>query len=83
MEETHECGYVTVAGYINCDGKIRTDNIKYTRRYPYVNDDGIYMPCSEYEPESCDTTYRMLMSKEMFVEAYNKWIKGVDCDDGK
>ena len=37
----------------------------------YVDDDGIYIPY-EYDP----TYHRMLISKELFVEAYNKWIKG-------
>ena len=38
---------------------------------PYVGDDGIYIPDS-YDSRC----YRMLISKELFVEAYNKWIKG-------
>lgn len=37
---------------------------------PYVGDDGIYIPDS-YDSRYC----RMLISKELFVEAYNKWIK--------
>ena len=36
----------------------------------YVGDDGIYVP-SRY-----DTRYHeLLISKELFVEAYHKWIK--------
>lgn len=36
----------------------------------FVGNDGIYVPCS------CDHRYhQMLISKELFVEAYNKWIK--------
>ena len=38
---------------------------------PHVGDDGIYIPDS-YDSRHC----RMLISKELFVEAYNKWIKG-------
>ena len=38
---------------------------------PYVGDDGIYIPY-EYDPRY----HRMLISRELFVEAYNKWIKG-------
>lgn len=38
---------------------------------PYVGDDGIYVP-DNYDFRC----YRMLISKELFVEAYNKWIKG-------
>lgn len=36
---------------------------------PYVGEDGIYMP---YEMHY----HRMMISKELFVAAYNKWIKG-------
>lgn len=36
----------------------------------YVGDDGIYIPY-EYDPRY----HRMLISRELFVEAYNKWIK--------
>lgn len=43
---------------------------------PYVNDDGIWMPLQPYVPEGCVSEYKLVMSKEMFVEAYNKWIKG-------
>ena len=37
---------------------------------PYVDDNGIYIPY-EYDPRY----HRMLISRELFVEAYNKWIK--------
>ena len=36
----------------------------------YVGDDGIYVP-SRYGYRC----YELLMSRELFVEAYNKWIK--------
>ena len=37
----------------------------------YVGDDGIYVPSSfDYR------CHELLISKELFVEAYNKWIKG-------
>lgn len=36
----------------------------------YVGDDGIYVP-DEYNP----IYHTMLISRELFVEAYNKWIK--------
>jgi hypothetical protein len=49
---------------------------RYIRQEPYVNDYGIYVPDKEYVPEDCVSTYRCIMTKEMFVEAYNKWIKG-------
>jgi hypothetical protein len=37
---------------------------------PFVGDDGIYTP-SPYD-QRC---YQCLITKELFVEAYNKWIK--------
>jgi hypothetical protein len=45
-----------------------------------INDEGIWMPWEEYVPEGCASNYRLLISKEMFVEAYNKWIK--NCTGG-
>lgn len=47
---------------------------RYIRQEPYVDDHGIYVPDKEYVPEGCESTYRCVMTKEMFVEAYNKWI---------
>lgn len=50
----------------------------YVKQYPYVDDAGIYIPCEEYVQEGFRSNYKLLISKEMFVEAYNKWIKGVE-----
>lgn len=37
---------------------------------PFVDDDGIYVP------SSFDSRYHQcLITRELFVEAYNKWIK--------
>lgn len=47
----------------------------YVKQEPYVGENGIYMPEQPYALEGTGT-YRMVLSKEMFVEAYNKWIKG-------
>lgn len=49
---------------------------KYIKQFPYVDDDGIYMPLEEYALEGTASCYKLVMSKEMFVEAYNKYIKG-------
>jgi hypothetical protein len=48
----------------------------YIKQEPRVDDDGIWIPYEEYVPEGCASNYKLVMSKEMFVEAYNKWIKG-------
>lgn len=37
---------------------------------PFVDDKGIYIP-SSYDPRH----YQCLITRELFVEAYNKWIK--------
>ena len=74
---------VTLAGYVNSEGAVRKTDIIYVRKHPYVGEDGIYRPYQEYVPEGWDVAYQMIISKEMFIEAYNKWIKGVDGDEGK
>lgn len=51
-------------------------NAKLVKHEPYVSDEGIWYPCEEYTPEWMATNYKLVISKEMFVEAYNKWIKG-------
>ena len=38
---------------------------------PYVGYDGIYVPY-EHDPRY----HKLLISRDLFVEAYNKWIKG-------
>ena len=48
----------------------------YMEVYPYIDEEGIWMPTSSYVCEDEMPVYRLLMSKEMFVEAYNMWIKG-------
>lgn len=49
---------------------------KYVKQYPYVGHDGIWMPVQEYAREDEFPMYRMVLSKELFIEAYNMWIKG-------
>lgn len=48
----------------------------YVKQFPFVDDEGIYVPLNEYAPEGCASDYKCIMTKEMFVDAYNKWIKG-------
>lgn len=47
----------------------------YIKQFPYVDDYGMHVPDREYVPEGTESTYRCIMTKEMFIEAYNKWIK--------
>lgn len=49
---------------------------KNVKQEPYVGEDAIYIPVNEYVPEGCASIYKQLISKELFIEAYNKWIKG-------
>ena len=55
---------------------ISMERSAYIKQEPYVDDDGIWIPYKEYALEGCASDYRLVMSKDMFVEAYNKWIKG-------
>lgn len=48
---------------------------RYIKQEPYIDDYGVYIPTNEYVPDGCVSMYRCVMTKEMFVEAYNKWIK--------
>lgn len=48
---------------------------RYIKQEPYVDNYGIHVPVNEYTPEGSASIYRCIMTKEMFVEAYNKWIK--------
>lgn len=47
----------------------------YIKQEPYVGEDGIYMPLEWYVREGTQSAYQCMLTKEMFVEAYNKWIK--------
>lgn len=47
----------------------------WVKQYPYITEDGIYMPTQEYAPEGIGI-HKLVLTKELFVEAYNKWIKG-------
>lgn len=49
---------------------------EYVKQHPYIDDTGIYAPLQEYLPRGFESAYRLVISKEMFIEAYNKWIKG-------
>lgn len=48
----------------------------YIKQEPYVDDYGIYVPVNEYVQEGRASTYKCVLTKELFIEAYNKWIKG-------
>lgn len=41
---------------------------------PYIGEDGIYVPVHEYVYEGAATEYQLLMTKEMFQEAFKEYI---------
>lgn len=51
------------------------ENEIYVKQEPYVGEDGIYIPLSAYVPQGCASAYECVITKELFIEAYNKWIK--------
>lgn len=59
-----------------CFVKITASSPWETRKAePYVGEDGIYMPIHEYIYEGTATEYRMVMSKELFQEAFKEYIQ--------
>ena len=62
-------------GHSMHDGVYRPPIKTYVKQVPYVDDEGIWIPYEEYVPEGCESNYRLAITKEMFIEAYNKWIK--------
>lgn len=63
------------------NAKIKLGSRKYIKQEPYVDDTGIYIPIHEYVEEGLASDYRCVMTRELFVEAYNKWI--VEAQNGK
>ena len=54
------------------------EQVNYVKQEPYVGDDGIYVPVEEYAIEGTMSLYRKVIPKELFIEAYNKWIRSAD-----
>lgn len=52
----------------------------YTENFPYVGDDAIYVPAEPITPNGTASCYKALITKEIFVEAYNKWVKHNEID---
>lgn len=47
----------------------------YIKTKPMIDDTGIWMPIESFVPADCAPVYKLVMPREMFVEAYNRWIK--------
>lgn len=58
--------------------KTKVSTTNYVKLYPYVNEDGIWFPCEEYGVSGVPHAYKCLITKDLFVEAYEKWIKNDD-----
>lgn len=41
---------------------------------PYIGEDGIYVPVHEYVYDGTATEYSLLMTKEMFQEAFKEYV---------
>ena len=50
-------------------------NEEWEKQYPYVDDYGIFVPIEEYKRHDDAGIFKCIITKELFVEAYNKWIK--------
>lgn len=61
----------------------RSDTNEFIKLEPRVDDQGIWIPVGPYCRSGDSPTYQMVMSKEMFVEAYNRYIKNPTSDDMK
>lgn len=63
--------------HYNEKGEIKTSINPYRdirRAEPYVDDDGIYMPVHEYVYEGMQTEYKLVLTKELFQEAFKEYI---------
>lgn len=49
---------------------------EYVKNFPYIDDDGIWTPCHSYSLKGTASAYNLLISKDLFIKAYNMWIKG-------
>lgn len=60
--------------------KLPAGSKKFVPQEPYIDNSGIWVPECPYVEEGTASHYKMIISKELFVEAYNKWIKGVTAE---
>lgn len=63
--------------HYNEKGEIKTSINPYPdirRAEPYVAEDGIYMPVHEYFYEGVPAEYKLILTKELFQEAFKEYI---------
>ena len=51
---------------------------EWIKNKPYVDEDGIYEPCCEYTQEGIASNYKLIIPKEIFIEAFEKFCKNRD-----
>ena len=51
---------------------------RYIKQLPKIEDDGYYYPNVEYCEEGTESTYRRVISKEDFIECFNRWVINTD-----
>ena len=47
---------------------------KWVKNEPLVNNEGIFIPVHPYSRDGEATAYQLIMTKEMFQEAYRRFI---------
>ena len=63
--------------HYNEKGEIKTPINYYSdlrRAEPYVGEDGIYMPVHDYVYDGVATEYKLILTKELFQEAFYEYI---------
>lgn len=61
----------------------KTNTNEFIKLKPKVDDEGIWVPIGPYCRQGDAPIYQLVMSKETFVEAYNRYIKNPASDDMK
>ena len=51
---------------------------EWIKNKPYVGEDGIYEPCVEYTEKGTASSYKLIIPKEIFIEAFEKFCKHQD-----
>lgn len=59
---------------VECNWKQNVRFGEWRRAEPYVDDDGIYMPVHDYVYDGVATEYKLILTKEMFQEAFKEYI---------
>lgn len=49
---------------------------EWVQNKPYIDDEGLNVPLNQYSLKGTMSCYKQLISKELFIEMYHRWIKG-------